>query len=397
MRRIVVVGGSLSALRMCEYLRSYGWTEQIVVVGDETHLPYDRPPLSKALLKGEVDLEGLAFAHSDQVGDVEWRLGTRAAAVDLEARSLTMADGTSLTYDGIVMATGVRSRRLPTPGPAAGREVLRTIEDGQRLLSHLRGASPLLIVGAGFIGCEVARTARDLGCAVDVVAIDPSAMFVPLGDVVGSEIQRRHEAAGVRFHMGQGVDEFLGDDRVQGARLGDGTVIEVETVLESIGSLPNVGWLEGNGLDLADGVLCDDQLRAGGRRATVVVGDIARFPNDLFASPPRRIEHWQMAIDSARHAAQVLIADLDGGDAPDPFTPMPWFWSEQGSVRISSFGMLGLADSIEILEGDLADEAAIGYFRAGAPVGVVLLGMKSRSARYKRWLQNALASDAHAR
>ncbi|MBU8865637.1 NAD(P)/FAD-dependent oxidoreductase [Paenarthrobacter aromaticivorans] len=386
---IVIAGGALAGLRTAENLRSGGWTGRIVVASDEQEMPYNRPPLSKELLWGTMEREDLTFALSDSVADVDWLLGSPVVKADLESHVLTLATGTELSFSGLVAATGVSSRRLSAPGPVQGRTVLRTLADAAALRSALVPGAHVVILGAGFIGCEVAATARKLGCEVDVVAMDPCAMFVPLGEMVGGEVQRRHEALGVRFHMSRTILATEGNGRVEGVVLDNGQHLPADILLETIGSVPNAGWLDGNGLDLTNGILCDAQMRAGGRPGVVAVGDAARFANPVFNAPPLRIEHWQTAIDTAGFAARTLLYDLGvTQDIPPAVALMPWFWSDQGDVRLTSYGMLGLADEVEILEGDLSAECAVAYRRGGAPVGVVLIGMKERAARFKRWLSD---------
>lgn len=388
--RVLIVGGGLAGLRTAEDLRRRGYTDEITVISDENELPYNRPPLSKELLWGGTTAEECAFGVSDAAADVEWLLGRRAASADLDTRTLTLDDGTELTYDGLVAASGVSSRRLPFPGPTEGRVVLRSLDDARRLKESLTAGTRLVILGAGFIGCEVARTAVKLGLEVDIVAIDAAPMIAALGPVVGEEIRRRHETAGIRFHLGQSITETVGEDRVEGVVLTDGTRLPADILLETVGSVSNTGWLEGNGLDLQNGVLTDQFLRAGGRPGVVVVGDIARFANPLFDAPAMRIEHWQTAIDTAVFASATLLHDLGLAEsAPEPVSILPWFWSDQGDVRLTSYGQLGLADEIEVIDGDLANEAAISYKRAGEPVGVLLIGMKTRAARFKRDLVQA--------
>jgi NADPH-dependent 2,4-dienoyl-CoA reductase/sulfur reductase-like enzyme len=395
MTTIAIAGGGLGALRAAEDLRRRGYAGRIVVVGEEAAMPYNRPPLSKELLRGEIGPAALEFGVKERAADVEWRLGRPVVASDLDRKSLTLDDGQTVGFDGLVIATGVSSRRLRFPGPTEGRIVLRTIADAERLTAEMRPGAHVVILGAGFIGCEVARTARKLGCEVDLVAIDPMPMVRPLGEEVGAEIRRRHEAAGIRFHLGQSVAETVGEDRVTGVILSDATCLAADILLETVGSAPNTAWLDGNGLDLTDGVLTDAYLRAGGRRGVVAVGDIARFANRPFDTRPARIEHWQTAIDTAVFASKTLLHDLGHHvDEPDPVSVLPWFWSDQGDVRLTSYGMLGLADSIEILEGELGGECAIAYLRAGEPVGVLLIGMKPKSARYKRWLADARKATA---
>ncbi|MFE1795886.1 NAD(P)/FAD-dependent oxidoreductase [Streptomyces sp. NPDC059517] len=381
-RVIAVVGAGLAGLRTAEAVRRAGWTERVVVVGDEPHMPYNRPPLSKKILldgAGSHDQVALRLRPSEH--ETEWRLGSRVVRSDLDARTLWLADGSSLVYDGLVAASGVTSRRLPE-SVGGVRRVLRTVDDAVALTTALTAGARVVVIGAGFIGCEVASAAVARGCEVSVVALDAAPMTVPLGPMVGAELGRRHAGAGVRFHLGQGVTS-VGEDLVV---LTDGTRLRTDLVVEAVGSRPNTDWLAGNDLDLADGVACDARLRMGGTPAAVAVGDVARFPNAHFDDVPRRVEHWQIAADTALHAARTLVADLDAGEQPAAFGTVPAFWSDQGVVSIRSFGMPGLADASAVLEGDLTGEAAIGYTRDGALVGVVLLGLARQTGAYLRRL-----------
>ncbi|GAA3125738.1 NAD(P)/FAD-dependent oxidoreductase [Streptosporangium carneum] len=408
-QRIVIAGASMGGLRAAERLRAGGFTGEIVAIGDETHLPYNRPPLSKEALASEVVHEAVAFRLRPAVADVTWRLGVPIAAADLAARVVRLADGTELACDGLVVATGMRPRRLPTPGPAAGRHVVRTLEDAAALRAELRPGPRVLVIGAGFIGCEVAATARLLGCPVTVVAPEAVPMLRPLGADLGAALRRRHEAEGVRFLLGRTVGRFLGEDhrtgvpadgdapaateagRVSGAELSDGTVVEADVVVEAVGSTSNTEWLDGNGLDLSDGVLCDNALRVEGRSCLVAVGDVARFPNPRYDGVARRVEHWSIPTDTAKRAAVSLLADLGhAAHDPAPFAPLPTFWSDQYGLRIQSFGAPALgADDIRVLEGDLDGEVVVGYHDGGALVGVVMIGLPAAVSRYRAELMRA--------
>lgn len=387
---IVVVGGGLAGLRSAENLRDQGYEGRVLVISDENWMPYNRPPLSKELLWGESTPDELTYALTERVETIEWRLGVAVESVDLNARVLVLSDGEEVHFDGLVIATGVASRRLSVEGPEDGRSVVRTLNDAVDLKSRLVEGRRFVSLGAGFIGCEVARTALKLGCEVDIVAIDPVPMIMPLGEAVGAEVQRRHEAAGVRFHMRQTIVATQGEFQVEEVVLDDGETLRADILLEVIGSIPNTAWLEGNDLDLSNGVLCDRHLRAGGRPGVVVAGDVARFANELFGAPPMRIEHWQTAIDTAAIATRTLLYDLGVSQQEPPVASiMPWFWSDQGDVHLTSFGMIGLADRTEVLEGELEHECAIGYYRDAEPVGVVLIGLKQKAAKYRRWLEKS--------
>ncbi|MEV6193042.1 FAD-dependent oxidoreductase [Streptomyces sp. NPDC051920] len=391
--RVVVAGASMGGLRAAEQLRAAGWTGALTVVGDEPHMPYNRPPLSKEVLAGKASFASLAFTPKAAAADVEWRLGTPIANARLDERVVELADGERIPYDGLVVATGMRPRRLRCPGPLVGRHTVRTLADAQILRDALiRPGARVVVVGAGFIGCEVAATAVGLG-AGEVTVVDPLPlpMAGPLGDLLGGALRKRHEERGVRFALGTGVAGFEGDRRVTGVVLGDGTVLAADVVVESVGSVANTEWLDGNGLDLSDGVLTDEHLRVGGRPEVVAVGDVARFPNGRYDGVPRRVEHWSIPTDTAKHAAKVLAAHLDGTETElSPFAPLPTFWSDQHEFRLQSFGspLLG-KDDVRILEGDPDGDVVVGYHNGDLLVGVVALGGQSaamRAARYRAQL-----------
>ncbi|AVV45874.1 ferredoxin reductase [Streptomyces sp. P3] len=397
-RTIVVAGGSMGGLRAAEQLRTAGWTGSVTVVGDEPHMPYNRPPLSKDVLAGTTPFASLAFTPKAAAADVQWRLGTKVVAARLDERTVTLDDGHTLSYDGLVVATGMRPRRLRCPGPLVGRHTVRTLDDAKGLRSELtRPGVRLVVVGAGFIGCEVAATAVRLGVA-EVTVVDPLPlpMAGPLGELLGRALLKRHEERGVRFALGTAVAGFRGEERVNGVVLGDGRVLPADVVVESVGSVANVEWLEGNGLDLVDGVLTDDRLRAGGRPDVVAVGDVARFPNARYDGVPRRVEHWSIPTDTARHAAKTLVAGLTGADAgPGPFAPLPTFWSDQHDFRLQSFGAPALGtDDVRVLDGDPEGDVLVGYHTGGLLVGVVALGGPATATAAARYRAQLLKSPA---
>lgn len=418
--RIVVAGASLGGLRSAEQLRAAGWQGAITVVGDEPHMPYNRPPLSKEVLAGAAPLSSLAFALRESTADVQWRLGSTIAAADLRARRVELAGGEQLPFDGLVVATGTRPRRLSCPGPRTGRRTVRTLADAAGLRDDLlRPGVRLVVVGAGFIGCEVAATAAGLGVAeVTVVDPEPLPMLRPLGELLARELLRRHQDRGVRFALGTGVTAFTGDGtgtsadgegravartagsgrnaphghaagggRVTGVVLGDGTHLPADVVVECVGSVANTEWLAGNGLDLGDGVRTDGRLRAGGLPYVVAVGDVARFPNPRYDAVPRRVEHWSIPAETARYAARSLVAHLHGtAPAPEPFAPLPSFWSDQHDFRLQSFGAPALGTSdVRVLDGDPHGDVLAGYHRDGRLVGVVALGGRRAAAAAARY------------
>jgi NADPH-dependent 2,4-dienoyl-CoA reductase/sulfur reductase-like enzyme len=395
--RVVVVGASLGGLRAAEQLRAAGWTGQIIVVGAEPHMPYSRPPLSKeALAAGTVALPSLALLPRAGGADIAWRLGTAVSSADFANRVLTLADGQLLGFDGLVVATGLRPRRLRCPGPGEARHVLRTLDDAARLRIALtrRAGVRLVVIGAGFVGCEVAATARRLGADVTVLDPLPLPLVGPLGAPLATALLRLHRAHGVRFVLDRGVDHF-DTGRVI---LNDGTVLPADVVVEAVGSLPNTDWLEGNGFDLSDGVLCDAHLRVEGLPYAVAVGDVARFPNARYDDVPRRVEHWSIAGHTARRAARTLVAGLTGTRLDESrYAPLPTFWSDQYDHRLQAVGTptWGMED-IRVLDGNLDRDVVVGYHREGELVGVVGFGGRRSAAGLARYGAN-LAQHRHAR
>ncbi|MGW6292669.1 NAD(P)/FAD-dependent oxidoreductase [Streptomyces sp. NPDC055058] len=401
---IAVVGASLAGLRTAEQLRAAGHTGPVTVLGDERYQPYNRPPLSKELLSApdrpapEELHAKVAFRRRASVADVDFRLGLPVVEADLGRGRLTLEDGSAVTFDGLVAATGLRPRRLGLPGPAAGRYALRTLDDCVALRGVLGAGRRVVVVGAGFIGCEVAATALRLGCRVTVVEPTGAPMNRVLGDLLARAVQRHHERAGIAFVLGRSLAGFTGDTRVSGVELDDGTRLDADVVVEAVGCVPNTEWLAGNaGLDLSDGVRCDNRMLADGSDRLVAAGDVARFPNPLFDDVPRRVEHWSIPADTARRAAATLTALL-AGDAPDPapFTPVPSFWSDQLDLRLQSFGSPGLADEVRVEEGDpdrLPDGVLALYYRQAVHVGTVAVNLPPARQRELRGAFAALAAS----
>lgn len=387
---IVVVGGGLSSLRSVESLRKEGYTDRIVVVGDEDLLPYNRPPLSKEALLTGVDPVALEFRRRPTVDDVEWRLGSGAVSSDLNERTVTLADGQTLHFSGLVIASGIRPRRLDIPGPTGGRYVLRTEHDATTLRQHLTPGSRLLIMGAGFIGCEVASTARALGCEVAIVALDAEPMIRPLGADLGAAMRRHHEAHGVMFHLGRTITRFLGDDTITAAELDDGTVLDTDLVLEAVGSDPNTQWLDGNGLDLSNGVLTDGYLRViDAPVPAVALGDIARHPNALFPGQTFRIEHWNMPTEMGKIAGRTLASLIAGASSSgETFRGLPSFWSDQYDLRLQSFGIPGIATSYQLVDGTYDAACIVEYHDDSGLVGVIGVNRTPELAPYRRELLN---------
>jgi NADPH-dependent 2,4-dienoyl-CoA reductase/sulfur reductase-like enzyme len=399
-RHVAVVGGSLAGLRSAEQLRALGHTGSITVFSAERHLPYNRPPLSKEAL-GEFDsstveeLAGrLAFRRRSSVADVDFRLGETVLSADLRNHRLTVKSGVAIEYDALVVATGLRPRRLSVAGPDHGRHVLRTVEDCMGLRAALKPGARAVVVGGGFIGCEAAGTLRSLGHNVTVVEPAGAPMQRVVGMDVAAAVQRHHTAAGIDFVIGTGVDGYTGDGVVTGVTLGTGETLAADIVVEAIGSVCNVEWLGGQGLDLSDGVLTDNRLAVAGTTNAVAVGDIARFPNPLFDDVPRRVEHWSIPTDTAKRAAATLLGTPDDSAQ---FAPVPAFWSNQLDIRLQSYGSPALADAVCIEEGSLDDLTAgviATYHRDHRHVGTVAVNILPARHRELREAFTATAVSA---
>jgi 3-phenylpropionate/trans-cinnamate dioxygenase ferredoxin reductase subunit len=396
-KSVVIVGASMGGLRAAEALRNNGFAGRITMIGEEAHLPYNRPPLSKEVLAKEVTHEAVAFKLRAQVEDVTWHLGDPATSVDLDKKVVTTASGKSFDYDGLVIASGLRPRVLDLPnGKISGRHTVRTLDDAIGLRAELVPGAKVVVAGAGFIGCEVAATARGLGCEVTNVAIDPYPMIRPLGEQLAAELQRRHESHGVKFKLNHGISDLTGTEKISGVVLDSGEVIQADVLVEAISSHCNVEWLSETNLDISNGVLADSALRAvttDGKSVdgVYVVGDLARFANPLFDNKPRRIEHWNIPTETGKRVGLVLSAYLaDAENFPElvatPFMPLPSFWSDQYDMKIQGFGMPGLADRYELVAGELSDELVMGYFRGEILIGVVGIGMTSEVMKYRKEL-----------
>ena len=390
MRRIVIVGAGLAGHRAAAALAADGFEGEVVVVGDEEHHPYDRPPLSKQLLGGAVEDESCFYDRAELDG-VEWKLGSAAAELELEAGAVTLADGERVAFDGLVIATGRRARELQEMPALAGVHTLRTLDDTRALRSAAEAGRRVAIVGAGFIGCEVAATLRGAGVG-DVTLIDLAAHPMPvLGAEVGERAAKLHEAHGVRMRLGTGVEEFEGSERVEAVRLVGGERVEADLVLIAVGSTPNSEWLEGSELELHRGtVLCDEHCFAVGTDNVVAAGDIASWPHPDAGGDAVWVEHWTNARDMAATAARNLVAVPGEREA---HTTVPTFWSDQYDVKIKSAGFLGSADRIEVVEEDPERPSLVAEaHREDLLVGAIVFNKNRKIIDYQRRLAEAVAA-----
>ncbi|KAA0017959.1 NAD(P)/FAD-dependent oxidoreductase [Antrihabitans cavernicola] len=375
MSEVVIVGAGLGGLRTAEELRRAGFEGSITLVGNESHLPYDRPPLSKEVVRGERHETTLKPAEFFDEKQIQLRLGVDAEGVDTTAKKLKLGDGSDLAYDDLIIATGLLPRRIPGQHDLDGVFVLRSIDDSLALRAELAEGKKALIVGAGFIGCELAASFRARG--VDVVLVEPQAtpLASVLGEQIGGLVARMHRDEGVDLRCGIGLTSLAGvDGRVTTGVLSDGSEVAVDLVVIGVGSVPVTGWLAESGIALAEradggGVLADEF----GRTETPgvwAVGDVAAWRHDT--GNQKRVEHWTNAGDQAKALAGALV-----GKEPAGAAQVPYFWSDQYDIKIQALGTPSASDDVHIALDD--GRKFLAYFsRDGALTGVVGGGLAGR-------------------
>ncbi|MFF0435250.1 NAD(P)/FAD-dependent oxidoreductase [Streptomyces sp. NPDC004327] len=378
MRTVAVVGASLAGLSAARALRKQGYDGRLVLIGDEAHRPYDRPPLSKEFLAGRIGEADLALEADGEDLGAEWLLGVRATGLDRADRSVRLSDGRGVRADGIVIATGAAARILPGSEGLTGVHTLRTLDDARALRDELARGGRLVVIGGGFIGAEVASTACALGLDVTVIEAAPTPLAGPLGEAMGGVVSALHADHGVRLLCGVGVKGLSGERRVDAVLLEDGRSVPADTVVVGVGARPCVEWLEGSGVALDNGVTC----AADGRTSlagVVAVGDCANW-YDPHTRSHRRVEHWTGALERPAAAVATLLAH----GAKEPGVPRPpYFWSDQYGVRIQFVGHAAGADSVTVEEGATDERSFLAvYRRAGTPVAV--LGM-NQPRLFTRW------------
>ena len=366
---IVIVGGGLAAARTAEQLRRSEYTGPITIVSDEDHLPYDRPPLSKEVLRSETDDVTLKPAEFYDENDITVLLGKAARAIDVTAQTVTLSDGSELGYDELVIATGLVPKRIPSFPDLEGIHVLRSFDESLALREQAASARNAVVVGAGFIGCEVAASLRGLGVHVALVEPQPSPLASVLGEQIGALVARLHRAEGVDVRCGVGVAEVRGTEKVQKVVLGDGTELDADLVVVGIGSHPATEWLDGTGIDVDNGVVCDAAGRASAPHVWAI-GDVASWRHTL--GHQVRVEHWSNVADQAR----ALVPAMLGNDAPAAAS-VPYFWSDQYDVKIQCLGEPEAGDVVHIVEDDGRKFLAY-YERDGVVAGVVGGGMPGK-------------------
>ncbi|TAK68048.1 MAG: FAD-dependent oxidoreductase [Actinomycetota bacterium] len=384
LRRVVVVGASAAGLTAVETLRREGYEGEVVVVGDETAHPYDRPPLSKQVLAGAWEADRVVLRKDDVIErlDARWVLGTRATGADIQAQQVTLSDGTTLGYDGLVIATGVGPRLLDSGHDLAGVHILRTLDHALALRAELRAAKALVVVGAGFLGAEVASVARDLGLTVTMVDPLEAPMVRQFGPVVGNFLADQHRARGVDVRCSTGVVGLEGrDGKVARVVLTDGTAVDADVVLVAIGSIPAVDWLADSGLSIVNGVECDEFCQAA--PGVVAAGDVASWEHPQLGR--LRVEHRMNATEQGMAAAKTLLGK------GQPFAPVPYFWSDQYDLKLQAYGLPGSHADFQVVTGDpAAGKFAALYSVAGTTIAALSCNLP-REARMLR--QHVIASQ----
>lgn len=365
----MIVGGGLAAARTAEQLRRSEYTGRITIVSDEVHLPYDRPPLSKEVLRKEVDDVFLKPREWYDEKDITLRLGSAATRLDTAAQTVTLDDGTVLGYDELVIATGLVPRRIPAFPDLEGIRVLRSFDESMALREHASACQRAVVIGAGFIGCEVAASLRSLGVDVVLVEPQPTPLAAVLGERIGELVARLHRDEGVDVRLGVGVAEVRGEGHVDTVVLGDGTELAADVVVVGIGSHPATGWLQGSGVEVDNGVICDEAGRTSAPHVWAL-GDVASWRDAT--GHQARVEHWSNVADQAR----VVVPAMLGQDTPAGVV-VPYFWSDQYDVKIQCLGEPEATDVVHLVEDDGRKFLAY-YERDGVLVGVVGAGMPGK-------------------
>jgi 3-phenylpropionate/trans-cinnamate dioxygenase ferredoxin reductase subunit len=390
MTTVAVVGASLAGWRAAQELREQGFDGRLVLIGEEERTPYDRPPLSKELLQGQVGTDELALGTAQEEADLEaeWRLGTPAVRLNPRTGVIVLADGTEIATDGVVVATGATRHTIPG-SELAGSHHLYTLDDALALRDEVRAGTRVVVIGAGLAGQEVATACRALGALVTVV----DGQHMPLGRTLGIELApicvALHEDHGVRIRCGTPASRVLGEGRVTGVELADGRVIPADVVAIGVGARPATQWLRGSGLKVRDGVITDSGCVT--RLPNIVaVGDVARYQS-AYQGRTVRCDHWSNAMNQPPVAVRNLLA----GRTVTEYRGVPHFWSVQHGATLQFAGYAGPRDKIEVVEGSpRAHKFVATYRRGGRLVAVFAMNNPRRFATYRRQLSAALANPA---
>ncbi|MGH3326403.1 MAG: NAD(P)/FAD-dependent oxidoreductase [Streptomycetales bacterium] len=357
--RVVVVGNSIGGTRVAAELRSAGFEGQIVMVDPDPAAPYDRPPLSKQVLLGTWEPERASLGDPEAQWGVEVRHAA-ASRLDAAAHRIELDTGVSVTYDRLVVASGATPRRLPGPVPAEGVHVLRTMDDCLALRADIARGGPLVVIGGGFIGAEVAASARAQGLEVTIVEALPAPMAHVLGPEVGALVAELHAEHGVAVRCGLSVQQLEGRPRVTRVVLSDGTALDADCVALGIGVVPNTGWVAGSGLKVDNGLVCDAYCAADPEGSVYAVGDVSRW-YDRGAGRHVRVEHWTNATEQARTVAHNIVHP----GARRAHAGLPYFWSDQQGAKIQLVGHVDPGCGVDIVRGDAKRRRVAVLYREG--------------------------------
>ncbi|MCS7476675.1 NAD(P)/FAD-dependent oxidoreductase [Umezawaea endophytica] len=374
---VLVVGASAAGLATAEALRRKGYGGALTLVGDEPHPPYDRPPLSKQVLAGTWTPERahLRTAEVLDVLDARFVLGDPAVALDVPTRTVVTASGLELGADAVVVATGVRPRTLPGQADLAGVHVLRSLADSLALREDLLVARRLVVVGDGVLGAEVAATARGLGVDVTLAGPQRFPLEAQLGPFVAGVLADLHAERGVRLRLGSAVTGLTGDGRVDGVLLDTGEVLPADVVVVALGAVPATEWLDGSGLTLDNGLVCDARCRAAD--GVYAVGDVARWHHDRLGFP-LRLENRTNATEQA-----IVVADNILG-AQRSYEPVPYFWTDQFDAKVHVHGTPAADAEATVVDGDpAARRFVVLHERDGVPIGVLGWNMPKQARQLR--------------
>jgi len=386
MDRVVVVGASLAAVHAIEALRENGHQGSIALVGAEDALPYDRPPLSKEALRDGIPPDKLLLREPAWFAEagVDLHLGRRAGHLDVANRQVQLEDGYSLPYDGLLIATGSHARTFGPHGGAVVEPIrtLRSLADCTQLHEDLLWAKSMVVIGAGFIGLEVAATARAMGIEVSVVELAPVPLTRVLGDEVGHWFRTYQEDHGVQVYCGAAVDEIEHSPGGSKVRMRDGTALFADVVVAGVGAAPTIDWLRDSGLRLGDGVWCDETLRTSAP-GVVAAGDVATWYNPLF-DETMRVEQWNNAVTQGRHAAGTLMG------AAESYAAVPYFWSDQFEAKMRFVGRSNAATDVRVVEND-GNGLVVLFERDHRLCGALCINAPRQLAMYRKAIEDQVA------
>jgi NADPH-dependent 2,4-dienoyl-CoA reductase/sulfur reductase-like enzyme len=370
LQQVVVVGAGVAGMRAAEALRQNGYDGALTIVGAERHPPYHRPPLSKKLLSGQVHRAGIDIAPQFDL-DARVLRGAAAVGLNMSARTVRVRDegrAFSLGFDGLVIASGAQPREWPGRPAPDGVLLLRTVEDCLAIRKRLVSRPRVVVIGGGFIGAEVAATCRLMGLKVALIEKAAGPLVQALGGELAPCWAKLHREHGVDLRLGVGVDRFVGNGRVEGVRLTDGSQLPADVVVVGLGVDPATDWLADSGLHTDGGVVCDATGAAEGADDVVAAGDVARWWHPLYEQH-LRIEHWDHAGRQGAAAARTLLA---GKDRAEPYHELPYFWSDQYDLKIQMLGLTTDYDAFQVIEGDPSGwEFVAAYGRGGRTIAVL--------------------------